>query len=79
MEVSGWRKISCGCEGKGVCGRGRYCVKVSGKGGRYCVDVMGRVEVGKEGRYVGVRGRGGSGRMTKILCGYEWEEEKDTV
>ena len=43
------------------------------------MDVMGRVEVGKEGRYVGVRGRGGSGRMTKILCGYEWEEEKDTV
>ena len=43
MEMSGRRKILCGGEGKSACGRGRYCVKVSGKGGRYCVNVMGRV------------------------------------
>ena len=34
---------------------------------------------GKRRKIHRCEGKCGSGRMMKILCGYEWEEEKDTV
>lgn len=34
---------------------------------------------GKRRKIHRCEGKCGRGKMMKILCGYEWEEEKDTV